>query len=207
MNVLDPTFAGDSLIVRPWPDRVLDALGHDPRSPYVEQFWLGILGPTTTWLLRRLAAGLDASPDGFRLDFDDTARELGLSYRTGRSSPFVRALTRCCQFDLAQLVDDEVLAVRRRLPPLNRRQVLHLPHTLQAEHHRWQEAVVATPVVDQLRHRARQLALTLLDLGEDPESTERQLLRWRFHPSLCREATAWAQERHGDPATPPPAQA
>jgi hypothetical protein len=33
------------LPVRPWPDSVIDALGHDPRSAYVERFWLGILGP------------------------------------------------------------------------------------------------------------------------------------------------------------------
>jgi hypothetical protein len=37
-----------TLTVRPWPDGVIDALGHDPRSAYVEQFWLGILGPSTT---------------------------------------------------------------------------------------------------------------------------------------------------------------
>jgi hypothetical protein len=36
--------------------RVVDTLGFDPRSSYVED-WLGILGPSTTWLLRRLAAG------------------------------------------------------------------------------------------------------------------------------------------------------
>ncbi len=33
------------LPIRPWPDGVIDALGHDPRSAYVEQFWLGVLGP------------------------------------------------------------------------------------------------------------------------------------------------------------------
>jgi hypothetical protein len=30
-----------------WPDPVIDRLGYDPRSLYVETFWLGILGPTT----------------------------------------------------------------------------------------------------------------------------------------------------------------
>lgn len=30
------------LPVRPWPDSVIDALGHDPRSAYVERFWLVI---------------------------------------------------------------------------------------------------------------------------------------------------------------------
>jgi hypothetical protein len=31
-----------TLPVRPWPDDVIDALGHDPRSTYVELFWLVI---------------------------------------------------------------------------------------------------------------------------------------------------------------------
>src|SRR5205085_10417841 len=35
-----------------------------------------------------------------------------------------------------------------------------------------------------------------LELGEDLEATERQLLRWRFHPALAREAAAWAWDRH-----------
>ncbi|HSH60272.1 MAG TPA: hypothetical protein VK988_11660 [Acidimicrobiales bacterium] len=38
----------DALTIRPWPDPVIDALGHDPRSHYVENYWLGILGPPTT---------------------------------------------------------------------------------------------------------------------------------------------------------------
>src|SRR3954468_992994 len=68
----DPPLPHDHLHVTPWPDPVIDALGHDPRSLYVEQFWLGILGPSTTWLLRRLVAGLEAEPAGFELPLADT---------------------------------------------------------------------------------------------------------------------------------------
>ena len=46
-----------SITVRPWIDPVVDDDGFDPRSRYVEVFWLGVLGPTATWLLRRLVAG------------------------------------------------------------------------------------------------------------------------------------------------------
>ena len=52
-----PALETDTLTVVPWPDDVIDALGHDPRSHYVEAYWLGTLGPSTTWLLRRLVAG------------------------------------------------------------------------------------------------------------------------------------------------------
>jgi hypothetical protein len=187
--------ATDALHIKPWPDPVIDRVGHDPRSAYVERFWLGILGPSTTWLLRRLAAGLEAAPAGFDLTLSETARCLGLGGE-GRSSPFVRALGRCCQFQMATPEEEGTLAVRRKLPPLNRRQLARLPDAVQHDHQRWMDAELATPPVEKLRRRSRCLALSLVELGEDLEATERQLLRWRFHPSLCQEAAAWAWERH-----------
>lgn len=35
------------LLVVPWNDPVCDQLGMDPRSAYVERFWLPLLGPTS----------------------------------------------------------------------------------------------------------------------------------------------------------------
>jgi hypothetical protein len=197
--------------VKPWPDPVIDALGHDPRSAYVERFWLGILGPSTTWLLRLLASGLEASPAGFELDLAETAQVLGLGGRGGRHSPFVRALARCCRFDLAESRTGGELAVRRKVPPLSRRQVLQLPPILQDAHRDWQEADLQIPAAEQHRRRSRRLALSLFELGEDREATERQLLRWKFHPALARESAAWAWDRHrralleaAEPAPGPP---
>jgi hypothetical protein len=195
MRATLPILPAETLAIRPWPDPVIDQLGHDPRSAYVERFWLGILGPSTTWLLRRVAAGLEAEPAGFDLDLGETARALGLGGE-GRHSPFVRALARCCQFELALPGDDGVLAVRRKLPPLSRRQLQRLPEALQEDHRRWQDAELHGPPAEALRRRARRLALSLLELGEGLEECERQLLRWRFAPALAREAAAWAWEQH-----------
>lgn len=195
MPVTLPTLPADQVHVRPWPDAVIDAVGHDPRSPYVERFWLGVLGPSATWLLRRVASGLEASPAGFDLPLEDTARALGLG-APGKHSPFLRTLARCCQFQLAQPQGDGVLAFRRRMPPLNRRQLVRLPESIQLEHESWQDHEREVPDIEKLRRRSRRLALSLLELGEDPEATERQLLRWRFHPALCHESTRWAQDRH-----------
>src|ERR1700730_535553 len=97
-------FTEDSVELRPWPDELIDTLGHDPRSRYVEDFWLGTLGPSTTWLVRRIAATFDLHPDGFALPLAETARSLGLGDKGGRHSPFVRALVRLCQFDLARVL-------------------------------------------------------------------------------------------------------
>lgn len=198
----------EHLLILPWPDAVIDELGHDPRSRYVEQFWLGVLGPSTTWLLRRMASGLEADPEGFELPLRDTARALGLGGE-GRHSPFVRALTRCCQFELARPADDGALEVRRRLPPLNRRQLARLPESIQQAHQRWLDDALHTPSPDRERHRTRRLALSLVELGESRDEVERQLLRWRFAPALSQESAEWAWDQHvadctAHPATAPP---
>ena len=186
----------DTLDIRPWPDPVIDTVGHDPRSHYVEEFWLSILGPSTVWLLRRVAAGLETNPGGFTMTLADTAKALGLGDKGGRHSPFMRALGRVCQFDLGQLQDESTLAVRRKLPPLNRRQVERLPDALRDAHNRWQEEQLRIPAIEGLRRRCRRLALSLVELGEDLEGTERQLHRWKFHPALAHESAAWALRRH-----------
>lgn len=190
------TFVSESLTIRPWPDDVIDRVGFDPRSAYVEQFWLGVLGPSTTWLLRRLAAGFDDAPDGFVLPLGETARSIGLGDRGGRHSPFLRSVNRMVQFEMGFLLGPDELAVRRHLPPLNRRQIVRLSEVQQADHTRWQERQLTEPSDEAQRRRGRQLALSLLELGEGAEEAERQLLRWRYHPALARDAADWAAERH-----------
>ena len=196
------TFECDTLMVRPWADDVIDSLGFDPRAPYVERFWLGVLGPSTTWLLRRVAAGFDQHPDGFDMSLGETAQALGLGDRGGRHSPFLRTVNRMIQFELARVeaAGAGELAVRRRLPPLNRRQTARLSPTLQAAHERWQAEQLKESPGEAQRRRGRQLALSLLELGEDIEEAEHQLLRWRYHPSVVREALSWAAEAHRNAA-------
>src|SRR5438270_6260756 len=105
MRATLPPLTVDTLHIRPWPDAVIDTLGHDPRSAYVERFWLGVLGPSSVVFLRRLASALESSPSGFTLPLEETARTLGLGMRGGRNSPFLRAITRCAQLHLVHLDD------------------------------------------------------------------------------------------------------
>ena len=189
-----PTYPIPTLAVRAWPDAVIDAVGHDVRSAYVERFWLGVLGPSATWLLRRLVSGLEDEPDGFELDLALAATQLGLGNRSGRHSPFFRSIERCCRFGAAHLVDERTLRVRRKLPPLTRIQIARLPVALQEAHQGWVEGPSTRLPVGQLRERARGLALSLLELGEDSEATERQLHTWRLHPAIAHDAVAWAVE-------------
>ncbi len=185
-----------TLAIRPWPDPVIDTLGHDPRSIYVERFWLPTLGPTSLLLLRRIAAGLDEHPEGIQLDLGELSQALGLGHREGNSSPVVRSLDRLMQFDLACGEREAGYAVRRSVPPVNRRHVGRLPAPLQDEHRAWAERALAEPPLAIARRRARRLAFTLLEQGDDFDHVERVLHDIGFHPTICRESAEWANERH-----------
>lgn len=127
--------SSDRLIVVAWPHDH-EGADHDPRGRYVEKYWLGVLGPTATWLLRHLADELEASPAGFVMSFAETARMMGVG-GSGKSSPFVRAVTRLVQFDVAQFREPDLLAVRTRLPSLSRRHVNRLPVAARQRHEYW----------------------------------------------------------------------
>ena len=188
-------FSNPSMTVRPWNDELIDTLGFDPRSAYVERFWLGILGPSTTWFLRRIAAAFDNRPDGIDLVLADMALELGLGHKGGRHSPFMRSVWRCVQFDMARVVGDG-LEIRRKLPPLNRRQVTRLPEALRAAHEQWQKAQLASPAGEANRRRARALAMTLFQFESDGSTVEQRLLGWGVPPAAARDATSRAWGRH-----------
>lgn len=189
-------FETEAVTIRPWGDEVLERIGFDPRSPYVERFWLGVIGPSVTWLMRRIASGFDAAPGGFEMPLAETARALGLGDPGGRNSAFFRTLNRMVQFDLARASGPAELQVMRRLPPLNRRQAARLSPALQEAHERWLTSAAEVPPSEAARRRSRQLALSLLELGEDPDEVERQLIRWRYHPAMARESLCWAVDRH-----------
>jgi len=175
-----------------WLDPERDEQGHDPRSAYVETFWLPVVGPSTTLLLRRLADEFDAEPDGFEIEAGVLSREIGLGARTDRRGAFAKTLQRCAKFHMLQQRGD-VLYVRRRIPPLSHRQVKRLGSRLQILHGSWtidpddDGAERRTELV-----RATHLARTLLALGEAQHDAERQLHQWHFHPSIAWHAVQWA---------------
>lgn len=189
--------AGTLLWVERWPteQRSATATGHDLRSAYVEMFWLPVLGPSSVMFLRMLAAGLDHSPSGFTLDLTDAARSLGLGHRSGRNGPMMRTVDRCCSFGATRIDNGHQLVVRPALPPLSARQLARLPQSLQALHRTAGTDTPAPAGVQAMRSRCRTLAMSLLELGEDPLAAEQQLHRWRFHPAMAHQSVQWAAER------------
>jgi len=183
--------------VTPWPDPVLDVLGHDPRSWYAETFWLPTLGPTALLLMRHLADRFEQTPAGVDLPVADTAAALGLGPRDGQNSPLMKSLGRLRQFELACSEDETTISVRRTLPPVQRRHVRRLPALLQARHAEWVAGHTNAPV-ELARRRARRVALTLVVQGEPIDNVERALHSGGFHPALAHEAVRWAREQKRD---------
>ena len=180
------------LRIVPWVDPVADPHGVHPCSRYVELYWLGIIGPSTTWLLRRLSYGLDVRRDGFDIDLAETARSLGLGERMGKNSPFRRALQRLCTFELGRPHGPGALAVRTRIPPLPLRHLSRLPEPLQTSHRRWLTEQ-RLPEPEQMRRRAGRLASGLAAAGRDRLEIEQQLAQWGFHPAVAFAAAQAAR--------------
>lgn len=131
-----PVIDGPDMWIESWWDPVVDRLGIAIRGDLTERFWLPVLGPTATWLMRHLDAHLDASPQGVRIEVTDAALAMGVASTPGTKGPFARALSRCAVFGLVQPVGDKVV-VRRSMPPLPARYSHRLPATLRVAHRQW----------------------------------------------------------------------
>ena len=142
-----------TVTIRPWIDAIVDARGHDPRSTYVERYWVATIEPSAAWIMRRFAD-----------EFDATARSLGMSFRRREQSPFGRALQRCVMFGLIRPSADGY-EVRRRLPNVPFRQLRRLPEALQDDHPAWARLSSSC--------ERRDLERTLVEAGVPPAAAAR----------------------------------
>jgi hypothetical protein len=122
------------LLVMPWRDEVIEALGFGPRSMYVEMVWTGVLGPTATLLYRRLGSWAEFNHDGTNVDLTDMAVSLGLGEGLGKSSLMARSLGRLVHFGAARWAGAAELQVRQALPPIPLRLASRLSYTARRLH-------------------------------------------------------------------------
>ena len=123
-----------TLHVTIWADHPVETTDRSAISGYVEMFWLPVLGPSATFLLRRLGAGLESIPEGFSVGVDDLGRELGLGTSDSKNAPLQRAISRLVHFGLARRNAPGELSVRSDVGTLSRRHVSGLPEVLQEAH-------------------------------------------------------------------------
>lgn len=123
----------DPLNVMRMVDPVLDELGHDVRSSYVETFWLPILGPTAIWATRRMADWLDDSPAGIEVCLAELGPCLGISGHVSRNAPMGRTMVRLVDFGVAS-PDGDCYGIRTTFAPLPLRLMRQLPAGLLERH-------------------------------------------------------------------------
>lgn len=121
----------EQITIVKWVDPVIDAVGVPVDGCYAEKYWLPVLGPTATWMARRLASSL--ADDAVTLDMAELGSALGVGIGTGANCPLVRALARLCRFGVARDLDDSY-QVRTMLGPVPRSQLKRLPAALQSDH-------------------------------------------------------------------------
>jgi hypothetical protein len=117
-----------------WKDPVVDALDIGVFSAYVELFWLPVLGPTATFLLRRLNLLLVQHAEGFAINLNELGASLGLGQGETRHAPLPRAIGRCVRFGMAKRPGPDHLAVRRNVATLPLQHVSRLHPALQKDH-------------------------------------------------------------------------
>ena len=199
---IPPTvISSDVITLIPWIDNRIDAFGHDPRSGYVEQFWLSTLGPSTTWFLRRCAALLDDT-QSTAVNLRETACALGIGHEGGTRSAMARTVARACRFRAARSVGSATLAVRRRLPQLSHRQAQRLPESVRQRHEEFVAAELNSGEMCRQQSRARRLASCLIECGDDIGAAERHLVRLQFHPAIIADAVRWAWSLHYGQTSP-----
>jgi len=182
------------VVLRWWTDPVVDRRGHDPHSRYVERFWLGVLGPSATWLLRRFSDELSRhTASAVRVDLTAIARSMGMTYSPGRSSPFAKGIQRCVMFDVAHHTGDG-LAVRRRLPNVAERHLRRLPPSLCWEHDQWVATAAASS--DNDRRRAFRLATVMATSGDCLDQIESQLVAIGVADGVAAHAAAAIRTTH-----------
>jgi hypothetical protein len=121
-----------------WDDPLVEEFGHGPRSMYTETVWLPVLGPTASWLYRRLGSWALHTEGGLDVDLNQLSASLGLGEGLGRNSKMAKALGRLVRFEIARAGGGE-LQVRTALPPLPMRIVKGLDPVTQTLHERYME--------------------------------------------------------------------
>ncbi len=179
-----------------WSDPLLEQLGYPVDSEYVEYFWLPILGPSSIWLLRRTSNLLrHTGQRSVVVASDEFGRSLGLGSVSGGRSLLAKTITRCIHFDVARPGGSTSLEVRSHLGPLTQRQLDRLPTSLQATHRTQCHSKIEQALLSQ-RKRARQMGLSLFNLGEDLSNIATRLRSWHFTDELIDDVMTWLDRRN-----------
>jgi hypothetical protein len=135
VSTVDELVFPAELRVEAFADPMVEAVGFPVHHVYVELCWLPVIGPSTTWLLRRLGWWVEACPEGVTVQLAELAGWLGIGSNVGSSSMVQRSLRRLVRFGLASWHGGR-LKVRTVVPPLSERHLQRLSPSLRDAHDR-----------------------------------------------------------------------
>ena len=110
------------------------ALVFPVQHQYVEMLWLPVIGPSATWMLRRLGVWAMACPQGTPVALPELSEAIGLGGSSGSGSSVQRTMRRLVMFGLARW--NGVLEVAVEVPTVPDRQLMRMSAGLVRAHDR-----------------------------------------------------------------------
>ncbi len=192
-----------ALELRTWTDPPGGGIGVDPRSPYVDHFWVPAIGPVAVCMAQLLIRTVNRESAGLVVALTDLATRLGVGVGETGLAALGEALHALEAAAVVQLAEDGSVLVRSELPYLGPTELAHLPQTLRATHQASFALLTETPpgaVTTALAPSAPVLSLraTVDEILTNSDLKPRQLAyRWQHVVRLAEEArdeslTAWA---------------
>ena len=134
MNAVDEVVFPVEVTVRPLPVSAAEHKLFPLQHQYVEMLWLPVIGPSATWMLRRLGGWALACPQGMVVVLPELSESLGLGWCSGAGSSVQRTMRRLIRFELARWTD--ALEVMTMVPPVSDRQLARMSSGLVRAHDR-----------------------------------------------------------------------
>jgi hypothetical protein len=137
----DQTATTALLEIVPWGEPVPGE--HKPADPYIDWFWVPVLGPSATWLWKRLCWFAQGSE---QVDETALASMVGLGHTGGARSTFRRTLDRMGFYEVARYDQDaNRVEVKLTLPDVADRRLAKMPRELQQMHLQYRQLAAIPP--------------------------------------------------------------
>ena len=154
-------------------------------DPYINTFWLPILGPTATLLLNSLLTRALCETEPWEQEVNDLSKSIGVGNREGNSSPIVKNLKRLCYFGLISKYQDKYY-VPTNIPNIEQNNLRKLNISLQSEHSLWINNLNSDPMTTQ-RQKALFICANFKLKSTKTNKIFTALSRSGLHPSIIGE--------------------
>jgi len=158
-------------------------------DPYVETFWLKVLGPTATLLTNYLSMNSITNRNAFKADLSELSFELGTGVRSGKQSPVSKQLKRLVQNEIIFQISENEFLVPKCISPMKVMQLSKLDNQNRIRHEVWMQRLNISPLSTQ-RKRMKSLLCRLDLTGADKQSVANAISSCGLHPSIIGEAIA-----------------